>query len=345
MKTIQKIILVLSIILASCENESFDILNEKIDVNSELFSNLKTLSETAPENAEVVCLTFIYPFNVYLYDENEAISDSQIINNNIEFTQLLGQIPEENSISLSYPISGTTADGNSISINSNFGLKEAIGACIDDQIILYCNNLLEEPNCVWEIESQTENDQYDNSLLDFYDDGTGVFYHNGNAYRVSWISLFIEEQLHVNIRVEGDSSVAEDWNFDWEAEIINENTIKITNQEDSFIIEKNCNIENNCDYVEFRECESDNEEETQFVFDNYIDCITSFREETEIPNLELTFYSTMDDATQQINQLPTNGYNNVANPQIIFVLINNTITEVSQISRIVLLEETCSDNK
>jgi len=345
MRTLHKVIVVLCIIFASCENEPFEISNEKIDVNSELFRNLKTLSETAPENAEVVCLTFIYPFNVYLYDENEAITDSQIINNNIEFTTLLEQIPGENSIGLSYPISGTTADGNSISINSNFELKEAIEACIDDQIILYCTNLLEEPNCVWNIESQTENDQYDNALFDFYDDGTAIFYQNGNAYRVSWVSLFIEEQLHLNIRVEGNSSVTEDWNFDWEAEIIDENSIKITNQEGSFIIQKNCNIDNDCDYVEFRECVSNNEEEAQFVFDNYMDCITSFKEESEIPDLAITFYSTIEDATQQINQLPTNGYNNVENPQIIFVLINNTITEVSEITRIVLFEEPCIVNE
>ncbi|WP_108802309.1 hypothetical protein [Aquimarina sp. Aq107] len=344
MKRIQKLLILLCIVLSSCENESFEPLVEKIDANSELYANLKDVAEIRSENSEVVCLTFIYPFNVYLYNDNGEITQSQIINENREFVSLLGQIDNESAIGLSYPISGTTNDGNTININNNLELKEAIEACIEDQIISYCNDLLEQ-DCVWKIESLNNNNLYNTSYLKFYDDGTGVFYHNGNSFRTSWISLYIEEQLHININLEGDSSITEDWNFDWTATIIDENTIIINNELQGFEIKKNCNIENNCDYVEFRECESDNEDEAQFVFDNYVACIASYREASEIRALELTFYETIDDAEQQINPLPTSGYNNITNPQVIFVVTKNVITEVSEITRIVLFEELCSENE
>ncbi|MDH7445123.1 hypothetical protein [Aquimarina sp. 2201CG14-23] len=346
MKKAQQIILVLSIFFLSCENEPFEILIGKINVNSALFTDLKNLTETTPEDPEVVCLTFVYPFNVYLYNEDGEIADSRIVHNNIEFTELLGQMQNENAIGLSYPISGTTENGASISINDNLELKEAIEACIEDQIIRYCNNLLEEKNCVWKIESQNENDLYNDSLLDFYEDGTGVFYHNGNSYRTSWISLFIEEQLHINIHLEGDSSVSKDWNFDWEASIIDEDTILIQHNDQSFEIKKNCNLDNNCDYVEFRECEiSDGENAADFVFNEYIDCIISFDENTDVTGATLTFYETIDDANQQINPLDTTSYRNITNPQIVFVHIEDTNNETSEIIRIVLLAVSCNNNQ
>jgi len=344
MRRVQQVILGLSFFFLSCENESFDTLIEKIDTNSELFANLKSLSETTSQESETICLTFVYPFNIYLYNEKGDISDNRIVNNNLEFTELLGQMQDKNSISLSYPISGTNENGDSISINNNFQLKQAIEACLEDQIIIYCNTILEEKNCVWNIKSQNENDLYDPALLDFYEDGTGIFYHNGNSFRTSWISLFIEQQLHINIHLEGDSTIAEDWNFDWKATIIDENTVIINNNEQRYQIRKNCDFENNCDYLEFRACEIEDSENTaEFIFDEYLDCIVSFDENSDMTTTELSFYETIEDANMQLNVLDTNSYNNTTNPQIIFVRKQDINEETVEIIRIVLFVETCNE--
>ncbi|WP_299602777.1 hypothetical protein [uncultured Aquimarina sp.] len=331
MKTIRKLILVVSVLLASCENESFDPLIEKIDVNSELFNNLRTISETTTENSETICLTFVYPFNIYLYDDEGNISGSEIVQNNVQFVELLGQVAIDNAIGLSYPIVGTS-NGNSIEINSNFELKETIEACIENQIIQYCNNILEEPNCVWKIKSQTDDDIYNDALLDFYDDGTAIFYYNGNSYRTSWVSLFIEEELHLNIHLEGTSQTALDWNFNWQASIIDENTIKITNEEASYIIQKNCNIQNNCDYVEFRECEEEIPLVANFIFENYSNCISSFVSSTSDIEYQISYHETYRDAENETNALSTLGYKNSKNPQLIYVRVKtDTIVEIVQI--------------
>ncbi len=66
MKTKPLLFLSILVLFFSCEKEPFE-LNipiTKIDTNSELFINLKQLSITQTNDSEVVCLTFIYPFNV-----------------------------------------------------------------------------------------------------------------------------------------------------------------------------------------------------------------------------------------------------------------------------------------
>lgn len=343
MKKTHWLLVLLSVFIISCDNEPYDdIFIERIDTSSELFNDLKSLSETKTE--DIVCLTFIYPFNVYLYNEEGNISGSVIINNNIEFTELLGQTQSDSFIGLSYPIEGYIDNQNSIVINDNLELKAAIEGCIEDQIINYYNNLLEQSNCVWRIESLNENNVYNESVFDFYNDGTGVFYHNGDAFRTSWISFFIEEQLHLNIHLEGDTVTSQDWNFDWEVSTIGGNNISIQNEDLTFNIIKECDVENDCDYVEFRECTSDDNEPTSFVFNDYIECLKSFREGIDIPDIEFNFYETIEEAELQVNPLSTSGYHNIFNPQVIFVRASSLIIDISEIKRIILFEENCLTN-
>ncbi|WP_378182898.1 hypothetical protein [Aquimarina sp. SS2-1] len=341
MKNIQKVILALCFLFLSCENEPFESLVEKIDVNSELYDNLKAISEATTENSETVCLTFIYPFNIYIYDNNDKITERRFVNHNDEFIALLEQMEQGSSIGMSYPISGMTDDGNTIRINNNSELKEAIEACIEEQIIALCNDTLEE-DCVWKITSLSQNTAYDTSLLSFYDDGTGVFYHSGDSFRTTWITLYIDSQLYVNINLEEDTTVSEDWNFNWEATFVDENTILINSMEQIFEIKKICNIENNCDYLEFRECEVDSTQTANFIFEDYITCITSFRHTDTNEDYILSFYETESDAEDRINALSPSGYENITNPQIIFVNIASS-EEVMDTIRIVLYASICEE--
>ncbi len=333
-----------SILITSCSNEPFDQLTiEKIEANSELFNSLKNISENQTDGKEQVCITFVYPFNVYLYDNDSIVVDSRIIGNNREFIEVLEATNQEGAIGLSYPISSILENGDTITIQNNTELKEVIKACIESEIINYCNGLLEEQNCVWKITSLTENKNYNKSLLDFYQDGTGVFYDKGTAHRTSWISLFIEEKLHVNIHLEGTSETAQDWNFNWKAIIIDENTIEISNENDKYLIQKECNVENSCDYVEFRECQTEASEEiSEFIFENYKDCIISLQENVTNPlDVSLTFFETYQNALQEINILNSSSYQNTSNPQVIFVNIKNTNTDESNLIRIVLYVDPC----
>ncbi len=333
------------LLTSSCSNEPYDLFTiGKIDAKSALFDSLKDISSEEGENKEPICLTFVYPFNVYLYNDQSEIVDSRIIGNNLEFIEALEATDQEGAIGLSYPIISILENGGTFSIQNNDELKEAIKACIESEIIRYCNSLLEEKNCLWKIISLTDNKRYDQSLLDFYDDGTGIFYDKGNAYRTSWISLFIDKELHINIRLEGNSETSNDWNFDWKATIIDENTVEISTGDKKHIIKKECGIANSCDYVEFRECElKDSDQLAEFVFENYTDCIISLQENVTDPTfLSLSFFESHENAVQETEALNTSSYQNSSNPQLVFVKTKNTNTNESNIIRIVLFVEACS---
>lgn len=331
--------------LISCENEPYDLFSnlQKINSDSSLFNSIKTIS-TNDDKTEPVCVIFIYPFNIYTFDDNSEVVDRKIVNNNVEFVNLLGQTEEINgAIGLSYPISSKLEDGSTLIIGDNAELKETIEACIETEIIGNCNDILEEENCIWTINSLTENKEYNNSLLDFYQDGTGIFYHEGDAYRTSWVSLFIEEKLHINIHLEGESQTAQDWNFDWEATIIDDATIEITNQDKKHTIKKQCAVENSCDYVEFRKCALKGfDDKAEFMLDEYKECIVSLQENINT-GAEVTFFNTYSDAEEEQNILGSSAYTNTTNPQLVFAKIKNSETNVSKIIRIVLFVEACNN--
>ncbi len=340
MKIILPLVLCLSIFY-SCVVERIDLDIEKIETNSELYTSLKAHAQFIKADAEnVVCLEFVYPFNIYSYDKDDKIVSQDIILDNNHFISFLNQSKNESSVALSYPISTTTADGSEVNINNNEELKIAIEACIESQIIGNCEELLNE--CYWKVYSNTKEETYQDSLFDFYEDGTGVFYSNGNAFKASWIPLFIENELFINIHLEDDTETTKHWNFNWNAKIISDTEINIYNENNSYTINKVCDQSNECDYVEFIECEIE-ENEAIFVFDNYSECILSFKEESEIENLSITYFESVEDAEENLNELETTGYTNIENPQIIFTRIENTITEEIYLQRIVIAVGSCDN--
>lgn len=350
MNYIKKLIAITVLIfsIASCYNEPFeDIPAEKIEVGSELYRSMEQLAnkEKKSTDEEPVCITFVYPFNVYLYNENEEIVDQRIVLNNVYFIGLLESMSQNAYIGLSYPINTVTDEGELFSINDNEELKNAIKACIEEEIIGQVSSILEEPNCIWEITSMTQDTSYNDAIIEFYNDGTGVLYDKGNAYRMSWISLFIEEELHINIKVEGNSEVGEHWNFDWRAYFTtNNNVLEIYNGNKSYKIKSACDVENSCDYVEFRECTSEVPEKAEFIFENYKECILSLQEDLETPEqIELSFYETKQDLEDNVNPLSTTSYINNSDPQIIFVKLEDIDDDLSSGIRIVLKTESCQE--
>ncbi|WP_139242089.1 hypothetical protein [Aquimarina spongiae] len=340
-------IIATTILIISCSNEPFELFDiGKIDANSELFDDLKIFSEIKSESEDAVCVTFIYPFNVYRYNDESEIVDSQIIRNNLEFIAALDNTEDDSAIGLSYPISSVLEDGTSFTINNNEELKTAIESCIESEIIRYCEGVLEETNCIWQITSSTENERYNDSVMDFYEDGTGVFYDQGTAYRISWIALFVVEELHINLHLEGNSEIIEDWNFNWKVISITDESIEIANEDQSYTITKKCGIPNSCNYVEFRECPQENtEDKATFILDDYKDCIISLQQNTtNNSNVSLMFFEDGVSAEQDLNAIDSSGYQNITNPQIVYVKVNNKQDDETYIIKIVLFVEACESD-
>lgn len=335
------IIVIAVLFFISCEDEPYEeFIGEKIRVDSELYLSLEQLAGKSTQK-DTVCVVFVYPFNVYLYDTNEEIIGSRFVENNIGFVSLLENMDSGEHVGLSYPITTVSDNGETFIIANNEELKKVIQGCIEEEIIANCNGILEK-DCITSITSTSTNDRYDASIIDFYPNGEGIFYDTGTSYRMSWISLFIDGELYVNIKLEGDSEVALHWNFNWKAEIISETAIKLFNEKDSYKIEKECNYKNNCDYVEFSECNSDSSDIAEFKLNEYEDCIISLQEDFEYPETtSLSFYESRDNLWSGINPLNTESYQNKTNPQILFVSLGDSISGNIKFIQIVLESEYC----
>lgn len=248
----KKIFLVLLVTLVACQTEPIDpgLLSnsEKIKKDSELFILLEKVSSDGDNPIEnVVCLDFIYPFKVLIYDENLSQIGSKILTGDNEFSQFLGSLATNESISISYPIGTTLSDGSVFSVNNNSELKLAIDSCSKEDIIAYCNGLFggcdcSDSICVWKIPYSINGDNsYVSGVFESNGDGTLHFSYNGNSYNGTWIFLFVDDKLHMNINIEGTSQVAQDWNIDRKIDLINEEIV-IKNTPKNIILRKKCQV-------------------------------------------------------------------------------------------------------
>lgn len=240
-----KIITLLFLVLTinSCKDldDSISVPNAEdlIQKDDELFDLLErvTTEEDDPLK-DIVCIDFVYPISLVIYNSNlESIGSVTIIGDD-NFSAFLGFLPAENSISISYPISTTLEDGTEFTVNNNTELKLAIDSCSREDIIAYCNGLFSTSSptittpCVWKVQYDANGDnRYLSGYFDANVDGTIKFYYDNQEYLGSWVFLFVNNEFHININLEGTSQVALDWNIDRKvinagSEIIIEDPVK-----------------------------------------------------------------------------------------------------------------------
>jgi hypothetical protein len=333
MKKLKKLLILFLIInLFSCNDEPFEDIkvttHELFSVSSKLYNNIERITDNNPEN-NLVCIDFIYAFRVDVYDEDLEYTYYQIMGSDLEFSAFLGNLPENFSISMSYPITSTTDDGLTIEINTNDELKAVIDSCLKEEIIGYCNGLLTQPQCVWKVihnDDDDANNDFEDAYFDVDNFGETAFSFEDTIYNGTWISFFIEDELHLNINLNDDTTVGENWNFDWKTTIVDENNMTLENDDTTFYIQKECEIDDICIEFEFEECELNEDEGiAEFPLEDYMECITNFIEYETSENTVITFHETLNNAENNSNPILT-PFLNTANPQFIQVRIENSET-------------------
>jgi len=81
---------------------------------------------------EIDCISFNYPITINVYNTNNELASTVTIVSNSQLYNFLDNIDDSIYIALSYPISLTDSNGNSIVINSNNQLEDFIDNAIDD---------------------------------------------------------------------------------------------------------------------------------------------------------------------------------------------------------------------
>lgn len=222
------------------------------DNKSELFGLLNKVAAKGDNPTEViVCIDFIYPFTLIVYDENLEQIDVKSFYSDVSFSDFLGQLPDGESISLSYPIATTLADGTVFSINNNDELKIVIDSCSREDIISYCSDLFSENSgdtkCYWKVPfTKNGNNKYASGVFESYNNGTLNFNYNNVDYAGTWVFLFFNDEFQININLQGTSEVALDWNFSKKA-VFENGKITINNGDFETILVKKC--ETGTDYL------------------------------------------------------------------------------------------------
>lgn len=311
----------------SCENEPIAKADPSkvIQVNSELYNLVLKAAGNDFEN-EITCIDFNYPFTLVIYDENMDIIGYKPINSDIQFSEFLATLEEGKSISLSYPITSILDNGQPYEINNNEELKEAIDKCLEADTITTCNNILTEISCIWKVNHlEGPNNQYNNSYFEVSNYGNAGLNFNDESYSGTWVTYFIENELHLNIFILGDENVSEDWNFDWKVVGFTDTEMEITNGTDRFLLTKDC--QEPCIKFLFEECEAvPGSGRAIFPLENYSWCFFPLTGLSDPASVTITYYETYEDMLAGINPITDLQYENVINPQILYIRFNDINT-------------------
>ncbi|MFK7750479.1 MAG: hypothetical protein AB8B65_18960 [Kordia sp.] len=319
-------------------------LENVIQKESELFGLIERVAETEDED-EITCIKFIYAFTMLEFNADLMVVNEYIVSSDANFSFILENISEGNSIGINFPIQSILESGEEFLIQNKDELKQAIDDCIDVQqqeIIGQCNLLVQE--CVWVVSHDDETeDAYENSVFDVADSGTFQFYNNGELHEGTWIFYFIEYELHANVTFEEEGTTADDWNFDWKVENFSSEMMQFTNDDISFTLTNECEEENYCTQLIFSECEGvDGSEISEFIFENYIPCILQIEDlEALTDDDSIAFYETQMDADAEVNPLSQTSYQNTTQDQTIFVRIYYGTSDEFFIIPITIRSTTC----
>ncbi len=249
--TLSLTLFIVTLLLGSCENEKVDLKNATTTENiinneSYLFKLLgRVTTDSQDPLVKIECIDFIYPFALIVYDSNLQPIETVSISGDNSFSNLLGTLNPNYSISISYPITTTLVNGDLIIINNNAELKIAIDNCSKEDIVSYCGGLFS--NCVWEVPyHEGQDNQYASGYFTANPDGTIKFNYNNVTFNGTWIFLFIEDQFFLNIHLEGNSLVSQYWNKNHKI-IFSDMQIEFLTPNSNLTLEKVC--ENQTEYT------------------------------------------------------------------------------------------------
>lgn len=214
----------------SCENEPAEFTKVTLSPKSELFKlmlNTTTLG-TNPVGQQV-CVDFIYPFAIMVYDSNRnPIQTIQMFNDN-QLANLLINLPMSQSVSISYPIETMNAAGVVQSINNDNELLVSLRECSQENIQMYFGAAFCNPahsvSKVPYLPNEPDN-SYAGATFFMNPDGTITMHHLGQDYVGTWIYIYANLQMYLNINFSGNSTVTQDWNHNYK--VLNMNYMTIT---------------------------------------------------------------------------------------------------------------------
>ena len=127
--SIQKILFILFIALASCQDEQ-SIINEAPDQNITSDSIIYEKLSMVSTDDTIECINFVYPLWFSIYDSNNQVLRNESVNNDEELNDFLSSIDspdfDGSFIELNYPLSLVNSENETITVYSNQELVEVL---------------------------------------------------------------------------------------------------------------------------------------------------------------------------------------------------------------------------
>lgn len=318
---------------------SFD-TQEIISVDSELFNQINAIIKNDDDpNKTIACIDFIYPLTIFSFNENLEIISTSLINNDQEFSDLIGSLDIMYAISISFPITSVLDSGETLTINNKEELKEAIDECKDTEIVIECGTLIS--NCVWKIGYYYDSDNV--YLAGIFQENSGftTLTVNNSVISGSWSPFVIDHELHLNINLIDPTDIGLYFNKDWKAEYLDENSLKLTYENEILILNQRCDSDFNlCSNFNFEKCTEDDSDYAEFILDDYTFCIFDTLELNE--EFEISYYETEEEAISISNPIDSSlAYINSENHQIIYVRIYDVDYDIPYYVKIKLIVTNC----
>ena len=223
---------------------------------------------------DIECIDFLYPITLSKYDTNSQLIETVIINNDMQFFNIVNHLDDGYIISINFPITMKLYDGTEETINNMEDMenlmKDAEFMCdedddndYDDDDCMHCTeNQISEllQTCSWNIHKIIINDidktaQYINFTFTFLEDGTVKTIIAGDYIYGTWELSTSQDGMgmgnqsqagkYINIHFEGYP----DFSFNWMVYGMNDdNKIDLRVNQNRLTLEKLC--ENNEDKTE-----------------------------------------------------------------------------------------------
>lgn len=192
--------------------------------NSDMLDDVLDDCEEDDGLDEIECVQFVYPININMYDANNQLAQTILIQSNSQFYNFISNLSDSQLIAFQFPIAVINSNGQTITITSNQQLLEFIDDSIDD-----CNsnsgggsgggsvdfaNVLTTGN--WRItyffEDVDETASYNSYNFTFNSNGTSVAIGN-QTINGTWSSYLDSGTQKLDIAFDGITldDIEEDW--------------------------------------------------------------------------------------------------------------------------------------
>ena len=158
------------------------------------------------DDDDIECIDFEYPISASIFNENNDLIDTIIINNDYDMHEFIEDLDDYAAVTISFPITVILADGTTMSINSISELQSVIenadNSCDEDDDNDYndddCDNCTTDDieaifaDCInwyvdeFEVNDNHIEDQYNGYVFSFESDGTITVTENSNTITGTW---------------------------------------------------------------------------------------------------------------------------------------------------------------